>query len=198
MSNYINGRELFEEMCVYHEAYKITQAAGLERPPITDKIANAIMQIANRMSASHNFANYSFRGDMVSDAILKCFQKIHLFDPLKSENTFAYISQISHNAFINRIKIEQNQTSVKAKLIREKMSDEFVQHGVDSDNDENSNGFIDFLREHDCYNDYHAERVERIKKEIHPSLRHKNKTPYVTKPKEVVDNSVFDLSEFLN
>lgn len=194
-THYVNGKELYAELCVYHEAYKISLINGDERPPVTEKMASAIIRIANKLSKSWNFVNYSYRDELVQDGILKCLEKIHLFDPLKSENVFAYATQTIYNEFLNRIKKEQKESSVKARMIREKMSSEFVEHGVDSDNDDGSNGFVEFLKENDCLIDYFELKKDK-EKEVHPSLKHRNKTPYKTKAVVEKELPAFDLSSF--
>lgn len=195
MADYVNGKELFEELRVYHGKYKINKENGIERPPVTDTMAHAIVQIATRMSNSYNFVGYTYKDEMIADGILKSLSKIHLFDPLKSENVFAYVSQICWNAFINRITIEQNQSSVKARLIREKMSSEFVSHGVDADADDGSNAFVEFLKENDSYVDYNELRKEVAT--TSDTLKHRNKTAYVKKTVVAAEEiPVFDLSVF--
>lgn len=136
---------------------------------------------------------------MVADGIMKCLTKIHLFDSERSQNPFAYISQICWNAFILRIKIEQNQSSVKAKMIREKLSSEYVQHGVDSDTEDSGNAFVEFLKANDAYVDYNQARIDKHSSGIHPSLKHRNKTAYATKegdPDALEGVEQFDLSQF--
>lgn len=196
--NYISNKDLLTELIAYRAAYYSAKNAGQELPQVTDSIASAIIRIANKLSTSYNFVNYTYREEMISDGIIKCLDKIHLFDPTRSENPFAYITQICWNAFILRIKIEQNQSSIKAKMIREKMSSEYVSHGVDLEDVEASNAFVEFLKEHDAYVDYNQERAKKAT-EIHHSLKHRNKTAYVTKedePEELLDVEQFDLSMF--
>ena len=78
--------------------------------------------------------NYTFREDMVSDGIENCLQYIHNFNPSKSNNPFAYFTQIIYYAFIRRIQREKKQTHVKNKLIEKQDYSAFVtMHG-----DENS------------------------------------------------------------
>lgn len=193
---YINGRELFDELCLYLEDCKQAEANGLERPQVTNKIGAAIMQIANRMITSFRFNGYSYKEEMVSDGILKCFRKIHLFDTTRGENVFAYASQIIWNEFLFRIKKEQYQSSVKAKVIRQKMSSEFVDHGVDADADDGSNSFVEFLKENDAFVDY--EELKKTKLDKVPTLVHRNKTPYKKKIEEklgVIEVDIFDLFE---
>ncbi len=184
MADYVNNKELYAELKLYNEQYKLSLDSGKEKPQISDKIGNAIMQIANRMSNSYNFVNYSYKSEMIADGILKCFTKIHSFDPEISENPFAWCSQVIWNAFLLRIKKEQQQSSVKARLIRNKMSSEFVEHGVDYDADSGDNNFINFLQENDAYIDYIEQSKTAVKQ--HDSTKHRNKTPYRKKTEAIV------------
>lgn len=189
--NYINNKDLFEELKTYRVMYLVSVQTGTERPHIPDPIAWAIMRISNKLMNSFRFVNYTYKEEMIGDAILKCCAKIHLFDPDKSENPFAYITQIAWNAAINRIKFEQNQSSVKARIIRETLSSEFTDHGIEDEDTQNS--FVTFLKENDVYVDYNAERARKAA-ELHPSLTHRNKTKQVKK--EEIEEEVFDLTQF--
>ena len=198
MAEYVNGKALCAELKLYRVKYLASLELGEDRPQISDTISHAIMQIATRMANSWNFISYTYKDEMISDAILKCFQKVHRFDPEISENAFAFFSQVTWNAFLYRIKEEQHQCSVKAKLVREKMSSEFVEHGVDSDADDGSNAFVEFLKENDSYVDYVEQRKEKDRDTNKATYTaHRNKTPY--NKKEVVkveEFENFDLTEF--
>ena len=54
---------------------------------------------------------------MVSDGIENCLQYLYNFDPAKSNNPFAYFTQIIYYAFIRRIQKEKKQTHIKHKII---------------------------------------------------------------------------------
>ena len=75
------------------------------------------MKIANHLSFKPNFVNYMFKEDMISDGIENCVQYIHNFDPAKSQNPFAYFTQIIHYAFLRRIQREKRQLDIKNKII---------------------------------------------------------------------------------
>lgn len=190
--NYINNKDLFEELKIYRAKYLQSLELGEERPQIPDSIASAIMRISNKLMNSFRFVNYSYKEEMIGDAILKCCAKIHLFDPERSENPFAYITQIAWNAAINRIKNEQDESSVKAKMIRETITSEFVEHAAADDDTQNS--FVAFLKENDVYVDYIEERAK--KNNIHPSLTHRNKFAPVKKEAAVKTDDSFDLTAF--
>lgn len=197
-NHYVNNKEILAVMKEYRELYLVTKANDTERPPMPPKVADAIVQIATKMSRMHNFIGYSYRSDMISDAILQLTAKFHLFDPLKSDNFFGYASQLCWNAFIGRIKMEQKQTSIRARLINEKVTTEFIQQNLEGDT-EGTNAFVDFLKENEIFVDYFEQRKTSEKTgNLHPSLRHKNLTPYtkaekVKKSKEVVEPNLFDL-----
>ena len=73
--------------------------------------------MANKLSKKAGFTSYTFKEDMVGDGVL-CFLKYaHNFNPEKSQNAFAYITQILHNAFIRYITNEKKQTYTKALIV---------------------------------------------------------------------------------
>ena len=50
---------------------------------------------------------YMFKEDMISDGIENCVQYIYNFNPEKSQNPFAYFTQIINYAFLRRIQKEK-------------------------------------------------------------------------------------------
>lgn len=115
--HYVNNNELYEHMVKYCDARDKALAAGLPKPPVDNFIGEAIMKIATHLSFRPNFIGYSYRQDMIGDAIDNCLTYIDSFDPKKSRNAFAYITQICWCAFIRRLKIEKKNSIVKGKLM---------------------------------------------------------------------------------
>jgi exonuclease III len=56
---------------------------------------------------------------MISDGIENCLQYIDNFNPEKSQNPFAYFTQIIYYAFLRRIQKEKKQMYTKYKLMGE-------------------------------------------------------------------------------
>ena len=184
-NHYVNNKEILAIMKEYRVAYLKTKEET-ERPPMPPRVADAIVQIATKMSRMHNFIGYSYRPDMISDAILQLTAKFHLFDPEKSDNFFGYASQLCWNAFIGRIKVEQKQTSIRARLINDKVTSEFIQQNLEGDA-EGTNAFVDFLKENEIFVDYFEQRKNSEKTgSLHPSLKHRNLTPYAKETKTKV------------
>ena len=63
---------------------------------------------------------------MISDGIENCVQYIHNFNPEKSQNPFAYFTQIIHYAFLRRIGKEKKQLEIKTKIIEKTGFDEVM------------------------------------------------------------------------
>jgi DNA-directed RNA polymerase specialized sigma24 family protein len=194
-NHYVSNKELLVACTAYSAAYKEAKATGSELPTVPHDIGSAIYRICTNLMNNYNFVGYTYKDEMSGDAIVKCIIKAHNFDSEKSENPFAFFSQIAWNSAIERIKKENHQTSVKAKLVREKMSHEFVEHGSNLDDSDSSNAFVEFLKENDALTDYYEEK----KKKIHPSLVHRNKTAYpvakgqVLKEPKSIEMDIFDL-----
>ncbi|NBS94397.1 MAG: sigma factor for late transcription, partial [Betaproteobacteria bacterium] len=69
--------------------------------------------------------------DMISDGIENCVQYIHNFDPEKSQNPFAYFTQIIHYAFLRRIQKEKRQLEIKNKILeRSEYSEVFTDDNI--------------------------------------------------------------------
>jgi len=63
---------------------------------------------------------------MISDGIENCLQYIHNFDPDKSQNPFAYFTQIIWYAFLRRIQKEKKQTYIKFKASQQMLTQSII------------------------------------------------------------------------
>ena len=54
---------------------------------------------------------------MICDGVENCVQYVDNFDPNKSNNPFAYFTQIIYYAFLRRIQREKKQLEIKNKII---------------------------------------------------------------------------------
>ncbi len=114
-NHYVDNKALHQEFSRYHERKMKSIAEGKGIPPLSNKIGEAILQIATRRSYSWNFINYTsnWKEEMIDDAVETCVKYAHNYDPEKSNNPFAYLTRIVNNAFSNRIKLEQEQTYIR-------------------------------------------------------------------------------------
>jgi len=96
---------------------------------LTDDLAENIKKIAYGLSYKSNFINYTYKDDMIGDALIKMYsalsRKKYNFDT--EANPFAYFTTIAFNAFINRIKKEERhrtaEKNYRDRLYEDIMSD---------------------------------------------------------------------------
>jgi hypothetical protein len=96
--HYVNGNDFENAIREYYRTDKIT-----------DYLGESIKKIANGLSYAPNFINYSYKDEMVGDAVVKMYQALkykkfkldHGFKP------FSYFTTIAFHAFISRIKKEK-------------------------------------------------------------------------------------------
>jgi len=115
--HYVNNKEFLAALIRYREDVEIAQLQDKTKPVIPRYIGECFLKIANHLSFKPNFVNYMFKEDMISDGIENCVQYIHNFNPEKSQNPFAYFTQIIHYAFLRRIQREKRQLEIKNKIL---------------------------------------------------------------------------------
>ena len=115
--HYVNNKEFLNALIKYQEDIEIARLQDKTKPVIPRYIGECFLKIANHLSFKPNFVNYMFKEDMISDGIENCVQYIHNFNPEKSQNPFAYFTQIIHYAFLRRIQREKRQLEIKNKII---------------------------------------------------------------------------------
>jgi len=113
-NHYVSNKLLYKRMTEYIKETRKAKESGKQPPKVPDDIAKMLLLICENLATKANFQGYSYRDEMISDAILNCIQYIDRFDPEKSSNPFAYFTNIAYNAFIRRISIEKKQTAIKA------------------------------------------------------------------------------------
>ena len=143
--HYVNNKEFLVAIVAYKKEIVDAQELGLPKPRIPNYIGECFLKIANHLSYKPNFVNYMFKDDMVCDGIENCVQYINNFNPEKSQNPFAYFTQIIHYAFLRRIQREKKQLEIKNKIIERSGYDEvFVDNNtLDGSNYSNYNSIKD-------------------------------------------------------
>ena len=130
--HYVNNKEFLAALIKYREDVEIAKIQGKVKPVIPRYIGECFLKVANHLSFKPNFVNYMFKEDMISDGIENCVQYIHNFNPEKSQNPFAYFTQIIHYAFLRRIQREKRQLEIKNKILEKSgYSEVFYDDGVD-------------------------------------------------------------------
>ena len=160
--HYVNNKEFLEAMKAYRKSVNKAKREKKEKPPVTNYIGSCFLKIANHLSYRPNFINYTFRDDMISDGIENCLQYLDNFNPAKSNNPFAYFTQIIYYAFIRRIQKEKKQTTIKHKLIMDSNYDDVALQPCEDR--EFKNQFREFLQKNLKMEDTQPKKVEKKKK----------------------------------
>lgn len=116
---YVNNKDFLAAMVTYRKDVLAAKETESDRPRVPNYIGECIMKIATHLSQKPNFVNYTFRDEMISDGIENCLQYIDNFNPERSQNPFAYFTQIIYFAFLRRIAKEKKSLYVKYKLTEE-------------------------------------------------------------------------------
>lgn len=145
-NHYVDNKQLYESLVKWKKATRRAKRLKEEDPQLPDYVAESMLKMATRLSQKAGFVNYTFREDMIGDALESCLRYIHNFNPERSKNAFAYITQIIHNAFIRRIQKEQKQLYVKMKIVD--ASDFMGSYDrQDHDHREYNNTYVTYLQE---------------------------------------------------
>jgi len=134
MANYVDNKQLYATILNYKANVKQAKEDNTDKPQIPNYVGECILLIAQRLATKPNFINYSYRDEMISDGIENCISYFDNFDPAKSDNPFAYFTQIIYYAFLRRIQKEKKQVYIKHKTSENSMLfNELVQQGEDGE-----------------------------------------------------------------
>ena len=82
-AHYVDNKHLYAVMIEFKKAVDEAEQSGDPKPQIPDYVGRCLLQIANRLATKPNFANYTFKDDMISDGIENCVSYIDNFNPEK-------------------------------------------------------------------------------------------------------------------
>ena len=95
---YVNPKQFLQMLADYYES-----------DDLIDDLATSVYKIAVGLSYSPNFINYSYKDEMIGDAVVKMVAAVQnkKFNLESTSNPFSYFTTIAYHAFINRIKKEK-------------------------------------------------------------------------------------------
>jgi hypothetical protein len=157
--HYVNNREFSQAVVDYCKSVELAKTNKHAAPIVPNYIAQCFLKIAEGLSHKANFIRYTYREEMVMDAVENCLRAIENYNIETATrtglpNAFAYFTQISWYAFLRRIAKEKKQQDVKYRYITQNGFESYM--GSDEDavaNDEVVRAFVDQLRD----------RIDRVK-----------------------------------
>ena len=115
---YVSPEDFKRELRKYYDSDNMTEILG-----------EFIKKIATGLSYLPNFINYTYKDDMIGDALIKMYSalKNKKYNFESGSNPFSYFTTIAFHAFINRIKKEQKHhetiSNYKSQVYESMMTD---------------------------------------------------------------------------
>jgi len=187
--HYVNNAEFSQAVVDYVTTVQEAKQNQQQLPIVTDYIAGCFLRIAEGLSHKSNFIRYTYREEMVMDAVENCLKAIENYDIAAATrtgkpNAFAYFTQIAWYAFLRRIAKEKKQQDVKLKYLTKSGIENFIDNELGDDMSSQVVGaFVDTLKD----------RIDRVR---HADTEFKEYVKEEKKRKRTksVDS---DLTEFL-
>ena len=101
-THYVKNADLLEEIILYKETKVCSERLG-----------EMLLAIARHYSGLGRFSGYTWRADMISNAVFTCLKYMKSFRPERSSNAFAYITEIIKNSFKYTIKEEKKLGKIR-------------------------------------------------------------------------------------
>ena len=120
--HYVNNADFSNAVVEYVQSANEAKADNKTVPIIPNYIAECFLRISEGLSHKSNFIRYTYREEMVMDAVENCLKAIHNYDLSTATrtgrpNAFAYFTQIAWYAFLRRIAKEKKQQDIKLSYL---------------------------------------------------------------------------------
>lgn len=150
--HYVNNADFSQAVVDYVTIADNAKASGNTIPNVPDYIAQCFLRIAEGLSHKSNFIRYTYREEMVMDAVENCLKAIGNYDLQAATrtgkpNAFAYFTQISWYAFLRRIAKEKKQQDIKIKYLTRSGVENFMDVGDDATANYVAGAFVETLRD---------------------------------------------------
>jgi predicted N-acyltransferase len=150
--HYVNNADFSAAVVEYVKEVRKAKANEEQLPIVTDYIASCFLKIAEGLSHKSNFIRYTYREEMVMDAVENCLKAIENYNletatRTGKPNAFAYFTQITWYAFLRRIAKEKKQQDIKLKYLTSSGLETFVEVEGDTLANTVAQQFVDFLKD---------------------------------------------------
>lgn len=176
--HYVNNADFSQAVVDYVTILNEARLAKQTLPVVPDYIAQSFLRIAEGLSHKSNFVRYTYREEMVMDAVENCLKAIENYNLEAATrsgkpNAFSYFTQISWYAFLRRIAKEKKQQDIKAKYIAQSGIEEFIAATDDKGAQDVAQRFVDTLRDR-------IDKIKEVDKEVKKIVKAERKKRKVT------------------
>jgi hypothetical protein len=111
---YVDGVKLHKVMTDYHNQIVKAEKEGKPLPQVPEFVGECILKICTNFARLSDYVRYSYKDEMIDDAVVGCVYGASKFDPSKStSNAFNYFSMITYHSFLQRIDKERKQNYIR-------------------------------------------------------------------------------------
>ena len=187
--HYVNNADFSQAVVDYVTLVREAEEKNTPIPVVPDYIAQCFLRISEGLSHKANFIRYTYREEMVMDAVENCLKAIHNYNldvatRTGKPNAFAYFTQITWYAFLRRIAKEKKQQDIKMKYLTKSGIENFIDNELGDDMSTQVVGaFVDTLRG----------RIEKVKMQDF-EIKEYEKVEKKKRKSRIADS---DLSEFM-
>jgi len=186
--HYVNNAQFSQAVVDYVGHLEECRKDEITLPKVPDYIAQCFLRIAEGLSHKANFIRYTYREEMVMDAVENCLKAISNYNleaatRTGKPNAFAYFTQITWFAFLRRITKEKKQQEIKIKYLTRSGVDSFIDTGSEGVATNVATHFVDTLRD----------RIQRVRN-TDSEVKELIKTERKKRKARIADS---DLSEFM-
>tara|TARA_A100001234_G_C12569878_1_gene361312 strand:- start:84 stop:677 length:594 start_codon:yes stop_codon:yes gene_type:complete len=188
--HYVNNAEFSQAVVDYVTVLQEAKKEERQLPVVPDYIASCFLRIAEGLSHKSNFIRYTYREEMVMDAVENCLKAIENYDISAATrtgkpNAFAYFTQITWYAFLRRIAKEKKQQDIKLKYLTKSGIENFIDNELGDEMSQQVVGaFVDTLRDR-------IEKVRHVDAEVKEFVKEEKKK----RRTRIADS---DLTEFMS
>ena len=186
--HYVNNAQFSQAVVDYVGKLEECRKEEISLPKVPDYIAQCFLRIAEGLSHKANFIRYTYREEMVMDAVENCLKAISNYNleaatRTGKPNAFAYFTQITWFAFLRRITKEKKQQEIKLKYLTKSGIENFIDVGDEAVGGDVATHFVDTLKDR-------IQRVRNTDMEIKEIVKKERKR----RRGKIADS---DLSEFM-
>jgi len=84
---------------------------------ISSQLAEMLMLLTKRYASRPAFSGYTFRDDMVAEALADLCKNALKFNPERSDNPFAFYTSCIHNSFLGFLNVEKKHRKIRDQLL---------------------------------------------------------------------------------
>jgi DNA-directed RNA polymerase specialized sigma subunit len=104
--NYMSNKEFFDELMR-------CQKKGV----MSNQLGQMFKMLVERYATKPKFSGYTYKDEMIGFGIMACCAAFEKFDSNKSNNPFAFFTQVTHNTFLQVLNKEKRQQNIRDEIL---------------------------------------------------------------------------------